>query len=678
MVGAPAGARNGDAGVDPTPGVVLPPPAVLAPKVKPELGAEAGGAGAGDPNRNPPPVPAVFVVVLAEDAGAPKVKVVGEAAAAPAGAAEVVGVPNVNDEGAGLEAAAGVAEPNVKLGIEAPAAAGVVFCGESSIISPPPLVAVAVAAEGLPKPPKPPPLLLPVAVLPKAALDEGVPNENPAALDAGLASVEGAAVGAPNTPVPFGVVAPEPGADAVGEAVSPFEAPNENVGAGFDSGPGLLPNVKPPALDAGFAASAVLATPKENPVDAGAPEGVGAPKPPMLSDAGLPNEKLPATGAAGLLGLLGSPSPLAPKKLGTLGLAAVGSSFFSVVIEGAAPKLKLPDCSVGLGAVAGEPNVKLGVLFFVAGSSSTSAPRFEPTLEEGVPKLNPLAPDGLGAEPKKEALPVDAGAAASCCFSVLSVEDLAPKEPKGLLLADAGGSEESVAGLAAPPKLNVGLFAAAVALAADSPLDGGAPKVNPPVDAAVGVLVDWVSNFFMVVPKKLGTGPSFLPSVSDLDSVGSTGLLKKSEAGVAVGFLAVLSSLGSVVGAAALSPKLNLCAVEGVSLEGAGNENDGSAVGFFGVSIFPEAAEESKAPNRLSKEPPEVDELEFVSAAVAFLVSALGAASELLAGAAAELLPKEKPEGNILVGSFILARSLASGSSSSSSSSSHALNLPEL
>ena len=156
MVGAPAGARNGDAGVDPTPGVVLPPPAGLAPKVKPELGAEAGGAGAGDPNRNPPPVPAVFVVVLAEDAGAPKVKVVGEAAAAPAGAAEVVGVPNVNDEGAGLEAAAGVAEPNVKLGIEAPAAAGVVFCGESSIISPPPLVAVAVAAEGLPKPPKPP------------------------------------------------------------------------------------------------------------------------------------------------------------------------------------------------------------------------------------------------------------------------------------------------------------------------------------------------------------------------------------------------------------------------------------------------------------------------------------------------------------------------------------------
>ena len=86
------------------------------------------------------------------------------------------------------------------------------------------------------------------------------------------------------------------------------------------------------------------------------------------------------------------------------------------------------------------------------------------------------------------------------------------------------------------------------------------PNEKPPLEeeaAGVGTSVDLLSNFFMVLPKKLGTGPSFFSSVSDFEA-GSAGLLKKSEGEGAEGFFDALSSALEPLLGAALAPKLNL------------------------------------------------------------------------------------------------------------------------
>lgn len=491
-------------------------------------------------------------------------------------------------------------------------------------------------------------------------------------------------VDAPNVNVPLGVVVPDAGADeaAVSEEAG-LGAPKENVdagaAAGFDSGAGLLPvlagapNVNPPA---GFDASAVvdLGAPKLKPPEADeASAGLAAPKPPLLvllSVEGLPNVNPPVEAGAASLG---ASSPLAPKKLGTplLGFAVVASSFFSAAVAAdGAPKLNPEEAGAeawvaGCG-VAGAPNEKLGMLFLAAGSASSSAPRFDPVEAadvDGAPKLKPPILGELDeAPPKIEGLLAGAD---SSFFSVL-----APKEPNGLL-AGAEVGADSAAGL---PKLNgAGLLAAASL--PDAVEDVELPKEKPPLgveEAGAGASPDLLSSFFMVLPKKLGTGPSFLPSLSDFEA-GSAGLLKKSDVDGATGFFAALSScLGAV-----LAPKVNLGVLSAVPWAGAEKENDGAVVAALGASFFSlasaVAAEESKPPRRPSSELP-LAVWEAGSGAAAGLLLAVALAVE---GVAAEL-PNEKPDGNMLVGNLIFASSLALGRSSSSSSSSHALNFPEL
>lgn len=706
MDGAPAGARNGDAGVDPTPGVVL--PAVLAPKVNEVPGAD-DDAGAGDPNRNPPVAPPLFVLALAlaaAGAAEPNVNVDGEAdAPAPGAGVLALGVPNVKlIPPAGLAAAGvdvGVAEPNVKPGVELPA--GAVFCGESSIISPPPPFPAGATAAGLaPNPPNPPVLEVAPNPFPEPLDDEGAPKENP--LLAGLllsavAELLLLVAGAPNTNAAVGVMVPDAGADVAGEEAATagaseealLGAPNENVGAaaaGLASGTGLLPalllaleapKLNPPVV-AGFEASAAagLGAPKLNPPDEVVSAGLDVPNPVLLAllseDDGLPNVNPPLeAGAAGLE----ASSPLLPKKFGTLlDFADVASSFFSAAAAAGAPKLNPEEAGAAGVEAAGAPNEKLSVLFLAAGSASSSALRLDPEAAvevDGAPKLNPPVPEEAVDEPKNEGLL--AGAADSCFFSADSA-GFAPNDPKGLLAGVDEGVlvDPAAAGLAAPKLKGAGLLAAA------SPAAAGAPNENPPEAAgAAGTSVDLLSNFFMVLPKKLGTGPSFLFSLREIEA-GSAGLLKKSEVGAA-GFFAVLSPSFDAVLGAALAPKLNLGMVLGASLEGAEKEKDGDAAVVLGasfLSVCPVGADESKSPRRPSNEPPAFEAAELVALeADSEAASAVLAVAVAKAGAGAEL-PNEKPDGNMLVGSLIFASSLASGKSSSSSSSSQALNLPEL
>lgn len=421
--------------------------------------------GLGDPNLNPPPAPPAPV-----EEGAPKVQVDPDAEF---GAVEVAGPgagddPKVKVEGglAAVEAGVGVEEPNVKLGV---LAAGVVFCGESSIISllfppapaPAPVVLVLVlvlvvgVGLGAPKPPNPP------VVLPKPVLDEeGVPNENPPVLAAGglLASLPLVDAGAPKENV--GVVEPDPGAEAGALSDAGLDAPNENVDEGVDSGAGLLAVVLPKLnpLGAGLAASvagAGFGVPKLNPADPDAEAGAEV----AVDSAGLPNENSPENAVGFEAASVALLSPFAPKKFGMSDLGV--SSFFSLVVG--VPKLKLLDeAAAGAEEEEVEPKEKLGILFFAAGSLSLSAPRLGPVeaaAAEEAPKVNP--PE-------------------------LAVLEEAPNEN--------------------PPVLEAAAAAGASA---------GLP----------------VSNFFIVLPKKLGTGPSFFASLSEVGAAGSAGLLKKSEAG---------------------------------------------------------------------------------------------------------------------------------------------------
>lgn len=449
--------------------------------------------------------------------------------------------------GAGVAGLEGVEEPNVKLGVLV-AGAAAVLAGESSIISPPDPAAAAGTA---PKPPNPPELAV--------AAGAGAPNVNPPLLLAGLAGA--GVVDAPNVNVPLGVVVPDAGVE---EAASEdgLGAPNVNVAAGLDSGAGLLPvllgapKVNPP--EAGFAASPEtgLGAPNVNPPEEedAVSAVLEAPKP-LLSVEGLPKEKPPLDGSAVVVGL-GASSPFAPKKFGTLlgfAVVVVASSFFSVdAAAGGASKVKPEEAGAEACEAAEAPNEKLGMVFLAAGSESSSAPRLDPVEAfeaGGAPKLNPPeAGDVLDDEPKNDGLLAAAG---SSFFSWL-----ARKDPNGLL-AGAGVAADSVAGLA--PKVNGAGLPAAASLAV---LLGVAalPNEKPPLEeeaAGEGASVDLLSNFFMVLPKKLGTGPSFLPSVSDFEA-GSAGLLKKSEVEGAADFFDALSSGLEPLLGAALAPKLNL------------------------------------------------------------------------------------------------------------------------
>ncbi len=595
------------------------------------------GEGAGDPNRNVPALPP------AAAAGAPNVKPV-VAAELVAGAAEAgvdvppptlpaAGAPNVKLVEAALVAGAveaGAGDPNVNppaglAGVEAGVAdpnanvgAPEVFCGESSIISPAPCVVTGAAA---------------AAAAGAGVADLGAPKLNPPA---------------PNPPAA--------GADAL---PAPDAAPNE----------------KPPA---GLAPSPLAAPPNEN-------VGVLVPDPgaELLADAGadsappagFPNENDVAAGA----GLAVSPalSPLPPKKFGTL-LGGASSFFAAGAAAGAGePKLNPLDAGAadaagsGLDAV-GAPNAKLGMLFLAAGSSSSAA-RFAPVDAEveGVPKLNP--PELVLVEPKNDGLlagAADSAFSTTGCAGCAGCVGLAPNPPKGDGVSAGLGSDAGFA-----PKLNgAGLAASSLAAAA------GALKENPPAAGAglaAGASSALGSNFFMVLPKKLGTGPSFLPSVSDAEE-GSAGLLKKSDAGGAAdGFFCVLSSLPAL----ATAPKLNLGGSAGVCLAEGGKENERAEVVGLGASLFSLDAE-SKPPSRPSSEPPAAAAGAGAGAGAGVVLGASLVPAPAAALAASPesrgLPPKEKPDGNMLVGSLILASSVASGRPSSSSSSSQALNLPEL
>lgn len=625
--------------MDPTPGVVLPP--VLLPKVKPVAGA-AEVVGAGDPNLNPPPG-AGFEAI----AGAPNEKLGVEVDGA---ALEAGGAPKVNGLPPLVEGAEedGVDEPKVKEG----AGAGADFAGESSIISPPPFPALGLGwgLGCVPKPPNPlPALLLPKPVL-LGVVAAGVPKVNPPPLGF---SAAGAAAGAPKVKLLVGVVAPDPAAEVEPDAGASagFGAPKVNVDAGFDapSADGvLLPKLNPVEAFGASAVEAGLGAPKVNPPEAGVAVV-------LVLSAGLPKVNPEAAGVE-------ESPPFAPKKFGTPPL--LDSSFFSAGVPKLNPPLVEEAGSAGLAEL--ERKEKLGMLFFVTCSSSVSAERLavvKAALEGGAPKVNPPAPElAFDALPKKEDLPADVGAGSSFFLSAASA-GFAPNDPKVLLLALVVVEGASVAGLGAP-KLKAGLSPAAADV-------DGAPNENPPLAAGAAAGAGAAaSNFFIVLPKKLGTGPSFFPSSFDFDA-GSEGLLKKSDAGgAAVGFLEapVLSSLAGAAGA----PKLNLGMLEGAFLVGAAKVKEGAA--GLGASAF-SGAEESKPPMRPNKLP-----LEAGAGAGAPEVesSFFSTGASDLAGAAAELLPaKENPEGNMFVGNLIFANSVASGRSSSSSSS-HALNLPEL
>lgn len=156
-----------------------------------------------------------------------------------------------------------------------------------------------------------------------------------------------------------------------------------------------------------------------------------------------------------------------------------------------------------------------------------------------------------------------------------------------------------------------------------------------------------------MLPKKLGTGPSFLDSVID-EETDSGGLLKKSDGGgtCALGLSFLSSGLDPAVG-----PNVNLGA-DVVSVVGAAKEKDDvSPLVFLDTSVGV-----SNPPRRPSREPPDA------RGSVCLGTSAFETSA----------LPKLKPVGNIFAGILILASSVASGRSSSSSSSSQALNLPEL
>lgn len=669
---------------------------VFAPNVNPLAGAAcAPGVVAPEPNPNPP--------CVVDSAGAPNANV-DDAFPAPPAPPVDAGAPNVNDIPAGLAAIdveVGVADPNVKLGVAAGVAA-TFFCGESSIISPPLGVRAEAGSAPAPAPnpnppaleltPPPKPLAAPLAA--PAAAPAGAPNEK--LLGGSLLAPPSVLAGAPNpnVNVPLGVVVPDAGAEVVGEEAAAAGAPNEKVGAGADglaSGAALLPvlalvvlaapNVNPPA-EAGFAKfnDVALALPNVNPLklEAG-PAGLDAPDPiALLSEAGLPNENPPLVKPPARSG---ASSPFAPNKLGTaLDVAADASSFFSEADAARAPKLNPALVgALGVDAAAGALNEKLGMLFLAAGSSSPSALRLDPVealCVDGVPKLNPPAADDGGVEPKNDDL---LAGVSSFFFSPVSAGF--DSDNPNAALAGTRVLADSLAGFAAPKLKGAGLLFAASAPVLLAAAD--APKENPPVlvGAAEGASADLLSNFFMVLPKKLGTGPSFLASVSDLEA-GSTGLLKKSDVGGAVDLFVELSSSFAVEIGAVLAPKLNLGIVLGASLEGAEKENDGIAAAGLGSSFFSVVSvepEESMPPRRPSKEPPVLELLEVAGLATGSeVVSTFFAAAVSLDSGVSVELPNEKPDGNMLVGSLIFARSLASGKSSCSSSSSQALNLPEL
>jgi hypothetical protein len=193
----------------------------------------------------------------------------------------------------------------------------------------------------------------------------------------------------------------------------------------------------------------------------------------------------------------------------------------------------VPNEKVAEGA-APVPNEKLGWLFLAGGSDSSSADLFADVGVDpvGGPKLK-LFGAGAGADPAPKNDGFVAGASCFCCPSKLLPNVTPPKMPLllGAAVLDSTGF----------PKLKLGFASAPDGAEVDGAEGDGSKKLLavPLGTASLSVEVPpaaaFASNFPIVLPKKLGTGPSFFASGNDFDG-GSDGLLKKSEAGESVIF----------------------------------------------------------------------------------------------------------------------------------------------